>query len=262
MNINRINAIIYKGFVSLRKDVFRLFDIFYWPAFQLLTWGLFSIFIEKTNQSGINITSLLLGGIILWTFFDRASKDISLAMIDELWNKNFINIFSTPLRISEYIIGISAIALLKLVVSTVFMFIFAELLYGFQIRYIGLYIVPSAIGLTIFGWSLSLFVQSCILRFGHTVEVFIWAVATLVQPLSCVFYPVSVLPRWAQYIAYALPSTYLFENMRSAIAGKSINTWEIGISVTLNILYFVFAALFFKRSFEYSKKVGLLIKSY
>lgn len=262
MNWHRVIAVIIKALYSLRRDIFRLFDIFYWPAFELFTWGLLSLFISKNSSSGLNIVSILLGALILWTFFERASKDISLAFIDELWNKNFINLFSTPLSIVEYIIGISIVAIVKLIISIIFMFFLAQTLYGFHIMSFGIYLVPAAVGLTIFGWSLSFIVQSCILRFGHSVEVFIWAVATLVQPLCCVFYPMSVLPMWAQKIAMFLPPTYLFENMRRNMAGMGVNTGEILFSFGLNIVYFIFAILFFKRSFMHAKESGSLIKSY
>ena len=262
MSWNRIKAIVFKGINSLKRDIFRLFDIFFWPGFQLFTWGLFSVFIGQTSNTGMNYVSILLGAIILWTFFERASKDFSLAMIDDLWNRNFINIFSTPLSITEYILGASIIATFKLLVSIAFMFLLAYAMYGLQISSFGFYLIPCAIGLTIFGWSLSLLVQSCILRFGHTAEVFIWAVATLFQPLSCVFYPLAILPDWAQKIAVLIPSTFLFENMRNTMAGNAVNINEILISFTLNIVYFMLSAWFFKRSFDYSKDSGLLIKYY
>lgn len=262
MNQMRISGIIQKGWYNAQRDIFRIFDIFYWPAFNLFTWGLFSVFIEKTGNQGINIVSILLGAIILWTFFDRASKDISLAMVDELWNRNFINLFSTPLTPAEYIIGITVIAIVKLTISIIFMFFLAQVLYGFHISEIGFYLIPAALGLTVFGWSLSLIVQSFILRFGHTVEVFIWAVATLVQPLSCVFYPLSTLPAWAQPIALCFPSTYLFENMRQQMAGQGINIPSLGIALGLTTLYFLAACIFFYRSYAYAKRFGNLIKNY
>jgi len=246
----------------MKRDMFRIFDIFYWPAFELFVWGLFSIFISKTSTSGINIISILLGGVILWTFFDRASKDLSLALIDELWNRNFVNLFSTPLTVGEYLIGAGIIALMKLAISILFMFFLASVLYGFQITSLGFYVIPAAIGLTIFGWTLSLIVQSFILRFGHTVEVFIWAIAVMVQPLSCVFYPLSILPGWARSIALFFPSTYLFENMRQNMAGKGINWEQLVISFGLNFLYFALAVWFFHTSFNHGKKIGSLSKSY
>jgi ABC-2 type transport system permease protein len=262
MNTVRITAIMIKSLYNLRRDVFRIFDIFYWPAFELFLWGLFSMFIAKTSTSGINIINILLGAVILWTFFDRASRDISIAMIDELWNRNFVNLFSTPLTVSEYLVGVTIISTIKLILSIVFMFFLAKVIYGFNIGAFGFYFIPAAIGLTVFGWSLSLIVQGFILRFGHTVEVFIWAVATLFQPLSCVFYPLSTLPQWAQSIAVCLPSTYLFENMRHAMSGLSVDWNQLAISFGLNILYLILSMIFFSRSFAQAKRSGNLIKSY
>lgn len=262
MNWNRIVAIIIKSWHNSKRDIFRIFDIFWWPAFELFIWGLFSIFISKTSSSGIDIISILLGAVILWTFFDRASRDMSIALIDEMWNKNFVNLFSTPLTISEYLVGVTIVSTIKLILSIIFMFILANVLYGFEITSFGFYLIPSAIGLTVFGWTLSLVVQAFIIRFGHTVEVFIWAIAVLFQPLSCVFYPLSILPNWARTMAMFLPSTYLFENMRTHMAGGIINLGEIVISFCLNAIYLVLAMIFFYRSFEKAKQTGTIIRNY
>jgi ABC-2 type transport system permease protein len=262
MNVNRIYAVIQKTLYNMKRDVFRIFDIFYWPAFELFMWGLFSIFIAKTSNSGVNIISILLGAIILWTFFDRSSRDLSIAMIDELWSRNFVNLFSTPLTIGEYLVGVAIVSILKLIISITFMFILAKLIYGFNISAFGLYLIPAAIGLTLFGWSLSIVVQAFIMRFGHTVEVFIWAVAILFQPLSCVFYPLSILPGWARTIAAFLPTTYLFENMRHNMMGQGTDWNQIAISFGLNFIYLIISFVFFKRSFAEAKRSGNLIKNY
>ena len=262
MSWTRIEAMIQKSWQNSLRDIFRIFDIFWWPAFELFIWGLFSTYLSRTTTTGINIVSLVLGGVILWTFFDRASRDISIAMIDELWSRNFVNLFSTPLSLGEYLVGVAIVASVKLIISIAFMFVLAKVLYGFQITSLGLYLIPAAFGLTIFGWSLSLIVQGCILRFGHTVEVFIWAVAVLAQPLSCVFYPLSSLPAWAQSIARWLPSTYLFENMRQNMNGGGTNVAEIVLSYGLNLLYLVIAVWFLFRSFEAAKRTGNLVKNY
>lgn len=262
MNWHRVSAIILKTQYAFRRDVFRIFDIFWWPAFSLFVWGLFSTYMQKMSGGNINIISILLGGVILWTFFDRASKDISLAVIDELWSKNFVNLFSSPLTITEYLVAIIIVAMGKLVVSAVFMFLLASVFYAFHVSSVGWFLVPAALGLTLAGWTMSLIVNACIMRWGHTVEVFIWAVATMVQPFSCVFYPITALPGWAQYIAHALPTMYLFENMRNAMMGKGVHTGEIVISFGLSMLYFILALVFFYRSFTFAKKEGLLIKNY
>lgn len=262
MNWTRIGAIVQKFWYSTQRDIFRIFDIFFWPVVELFIWGIFSVFISKMTLEGVNLITILLGGIVLWTFFTRASKDISLAMIDELWSRNFINLFSTPLHIGEYIMGAVIVGFIKLIVSIFFMFFLANIFYGFQISSIGFYIIPSAIGLTIFGWTLSILVQACFLRYGHTVEVFIWAVAALVQPFSCIFYPLSALPGWAQAIARLLPTTYLFENMRQTMLGNGINGGQLIIAFGLNLLYLIFAIVFLYRSFALARQNGTLVRNY
>ena len=144
----------------------------------------------------------------------------------------------------------------------IFMFFLASVFYGFQIGSFGFYLVPAAAGLVIFGWALSLIVQGFIMRFGHTVEVFIWAVAILVQPLSCVFYPVTVLPGWAARVAYILPTTYFFENMRSLMTTHTVNGLQILTAYGLDALYLGLALIFFYASYRAAKKSGNLIKNY
>lgn len=262
MNRTRIQAVIQKFWYTTQRDVFRLFDIFFWPVIELFIWGIFSVFISKANMESVNLVTILLGGIVLWTFFTRASKDISLAMIDEMWNRNFINLFSTPLLIGEYIMGAVIVGFIKLIVSVIFMFSLANIFYGFHISSVGFYIIPSAIGLTVFGWTLSIFVQACFLRYGHTVEVLIWAIASLVQPFSCIFYPLTALPGWAQTVAWFLPTTYLFENMRQAMSGQGVNGQQMLISFVLNLVYLILAVLFLNRSFALARRNGNLVKNY
>ena len=83
MNWTRVGAVMLKTWHNSKRDVFRIFDIFWWPAFELFIWGIFSIFLSRTSTSGVNIVTLLLGAIILWTFFDRSSRDISISMIED-----------------------------------------------------------------------------------------------------------------------------------------------------------------------------------
>ena len=263
MNIERIKGVIYKQWLTNKRDVFRIFDVFWWPTFQLFIWGLFSVYLEKTARIGnISLVTLLLGAVILWVFFDRSSRDISITFIDELWNRNFVNLFSTPLRVSEYLIGIIFVAIIKLIISAVFMLVLATTFYEFKLFNFGWFIIPAAVGLVIMGWSVSLIVQGFILKYGHTVEVFIWAAAVLLQPFSCVFYPVTALPPWAQTVSRFLPSTYLFENLRANLISGQIKWGEIWLSYLLNIIYFIFAVWFFYKAYQGAKNRGFLTREF
>ena len=260
MNWGRVFGVIEKYMYESRRDIFRVFDVVWWPVFQLFIWGLFSVYLQQVSPNTPNIVAVLLGAVMLWSFFDRASRDVSIIVVVEMWNRNLINIFATPLKLSEYLMGIMVVAITKLVVSALFLVFLASMLYAFRLESIGWYFIPATVGLTILGWSISLITQACLLRFGQSMEVFIWAAATLVQPFSCVFYPVSSLPPWGRTIAMALPSTYLFENMRRIMNGQPVDMTGLGTSFGLNVLYLVLALWIFYRAFAQAKVRGTLAK--
>ncbi|MDP1722058.1 MAG: ABC transporter permease [Candidatus Gottesmanbacteria bacterium] len=262
MNIMRVWAIIVKFWFDTKRDMFRLFDVFWWPAFNLFVWGLLSTYLTQLSKGSVNFVLLFLAGTIFWSFFDRASRDISRSMVEELWSRNLPNLFSTPLTLTEYLAGVLTVAFVKLVIGSIFLLVLSKIFYGFEISLLGWPVIGIMAGLMIFGWSVSFFIQSFVLRYGHTVEVFIWAVTVLLQPFSCVFYPLSALPVWAQWVARAFPSMYLFEQMRAIISGTPVRSGDIMISMALNAVYLILSVIFFYRTFRYAKSNGLLTKPY
>ena len=260
MNGARIGAIILKFWFDTKRDLFRLFDIFWWPAFNLFVWGLLSSYLTRVANGSINFVLLFLAGTIFWSFFDRATRDISRSMVEEQWNRNLPNIFSTPLTLTEYVVGVLAVGTIKLFVGGAFLLILATVFYGFEMGALGWFLFPAMVGLMMFGWSVSFVMQAMVLRYGHTVEVFIWAVTVLLQPFSAVFYPVNVLPSWAQVVARLLPPTYLFEAMRAVITGAPVEPGAMVVSFSLNALYLALSVAYFYRTFHYAKLHGLLTK--
>lgn len=262
MNLTRIWAIILKFWFDTKRDMFRLFDVFWWPAFNLFVWGLLSTYLTKTSGESVNFVLLFLAGTIFWSFFDRASRDISRSMMEEIWNRNLPNIFSTPLTITEYVVGVLVIAMIKLIIGGIFLLVLATMFYGFHVTALGWFFLPAMVGLMLFGWSVSFIMQAMVLRYGHTIEVFIWAVTIFLQPFSCVFYPVTVLPGWAQTVARLLPPMYLFESMRAIISGLPVQTGDIMLSFGLNALYLVLSIAYFYRTFRHAKLHGLLTRQF
>lgn len=84
----------------------------------------------------------------------------------------------------------------------------------------------------------------------------------LLQPFSCVFYPLSALPVWAQWVARGFPSMYLFEQMRAIISGTPVHSGDIVISMVLNATYLILSVIFFYRTFRHAKANGLLTKPF
>lgn len=256
MNFSRIKGVFFRYYYNLRKGPSQLSDLFYWPLVDILLWGLTSFWIQK--QSHIpNLPLVLMTGLIFWQVAWRGSLDISINILQELWHRNVVNLFSTPLKISEWIAGTILLCFCKLIITISFGTLVVYLLYSLNVFTIGWAFLPYAALLLMFGWSLGFFAAGIIIYWGHQVEMFAWMIAFLFAPFSAVFYPVETLPAWAQKISWSLPTTYVFEGMREILNGRPFSFSYFWYSLALNILFLGVAITFFKYMFEQSRKKGL-----
>lgn len=260
MKLHRINALLLKYYYMSINRWDRIFDLFYWPVLDIFIWGFMTVYIQKLSD--INLLSLVLGGIILWIFVWRASQDVTVYILEDFWSKSLYNLFSSPLMLKELVISVLILGFARSLVSFLFVALIAGLLYSVNIFSIGIIALSVFVfALLIFAWAIGLFISGFILRYGSRIQVLAWSVVWLIQPFSCVFYPLSALPGWAQPIANALPSTHVFEGMRAIMAGGSITGGELLSSIVISIIFFLLCALFMYTSFWEAKKKGLLAKN-
>ena len=116
------------------------------------------------------------------------------------------------------------------------------------------------VNLLFMGWSLGMIVTGCVLRWGHKAEALAWAVPGIVQPLSAVFYPVSVYPAWIQPIALCFPASHVFEGMRQVLSGHGVSSYHMWCAMGLNVIYMALAALMFKTCLDGARRRGFLVK--
>ena len=110
-------------------------------------------------------------------------------------------------------------------------------LYHYSIFAMGLPLVAFFAVLLVMGWALGLAICGLILRQGMGAEGLAWTVVFTLSPISCVYYPVSILPGWLQHAAWALPSTYVFEGMRAVLFSGVFETDYLFTALALDILY-------------------------
>jgi ABC-2 type transport system permease protein len=75
-----------------------------------------------------------------------------------------------------------------------------------------------------------------------------------------VYYPVSILPVWLQYVAWALPPTYVFEGMRALLIDQTFRFDLMLQALALNTVYFVAAAFAFMRLLDSAREQGSLLQ--
>ncbi len=261
MSLKRIMAVVIRHLYVWPRSLERWQGSLGWPLLGLISWGMTMSFFQKNASFGFSIIAFLLGGVIFWEFTSISQREMSVNFLDEAWNKNLINIFSTPLTTAEFLLASVILGLIKLTVTMFVMLLGAFIFYKFNIFGLyGLYLPFLIINLLIFGLSFGVIINGLIVRFGFGAQELAWALLAWVSPFSCIYYPLSSIPTWAQKIGQMLPSTYIFEEMRRVIMTGSINTSNLMISFGLNILYLLLSLLFFHWMFENARDQGRLVK--
>lgn len=257
MKLHRIYGIFLRHIYNFRRSFDRLSDAFYWPTIDLVIWGLTSSYFVSLAPGTAKIMVAVIGGIIFWVIPWRAQYEITVNILVDLWDKNLANIFVSPLKLSEWISSLILVGLAKSLVSVAFASLIAFVLYKFNIFFYGFYLIPFLFLLLMFGWWIGFIVAAILLRFGSRVQTLAWTVTWAAAPFSAIYFPVAILPHWAQVISRLLPSSYIFEGGRQVVFQHTLNWDYVLISFGLNIFYLILSLFLFTKSFRGALKRGL-----
>jgi ABC-2 type transport system permease protein len=237
MNRRRVTAVVRRHWLAALQSPPRMIDMFFWPLVDLMLWGMITTFLTRERVHLAVPVAFLLGGLLLWDLVFRAKNSISVAFLSEGYWHNVLNLMASPLEPMEYLAGVVLFAISRAAVSWLLITSLAWTLFSFHIVTFGPMLVLYVGLLLLFGIALSLVVVSLVLRFGQSVDEMAWAIAGLVVPFAAVFYPLSVLPGWAQAVAKAMPPAHVFESMRAALAGSGARAGELAWAMGLDVVY-------------------------
>ncbi len=260
----RVGAMILRYLYVLRSSPPRLLEMAYWPTVQMLTWGfLQSYFLSSAAPQGAagRLAGALIGAVLLWDVLLRTQQGFAFAFVEEMWSRNLANLLMSPLRPSEHIVALMSISLVRVTVGVVPVTIMAIWFFGFNLWSLGAALGAFFVILALFAWSIGLFVSGLLLRYGLGVEALIWSLIFAVQPLGCVYYPVSALPVWLRPVAYALPPTYVFEGLRSLLADHALRFDLMAYGLALDVVYFIVAVFAFLRLLALARRTGALMQT-
>lgn len=260
MRLRPILAIVLRQFYLMRGSPARLFPLVIWVAVDILLWGFITKYLETVAAPGFNFVSTLLGAVLLWDFFGRVMLGVTTTFFEDVWSRNFLNIFATPLSIGEYVAGLVLTSVITSLLSLVMMIALATAAFGLSFFAYGVMLGPFLLVLFLTGIALGIFGAAIVLRLGPAAEWLIWPIPALVSPFVGVFYPLATLPAWMQAIAYALAPSYVFEGMRAIVSGAMFAATHLVWSTGLAALYILLAAIFFVRVYRHAVRTGLLAR--
>lgn len=259
MRLSRPLAIALRQFFLIRGSVSRIVPLFVWAAIDIILWGFLTKFLGAVVPPTFNVATTLLGAILLWNFLIRFMQGVTTPFLEDVWTRDFINVFSTPLSITEYLFGLVIASVATSVIGIAVMLLVA-LLFGFTIAIYGLFFVPFVLVLFLFAIALGIAGTAIVLRLGPSAEWFIWPIPAIISPFVGVLYPLSVLPPWMQTIGRLLPPSYVFETMRSMISGQAVSGTPLLIGTALAILSILLACWLFSAVFRRIIRTGLLAR--
>jgi ABC-2 type transport system permease protein len=182
-----------------------------------------------------------------------------MLFLEEIWSRNFTNLFVAPLKVSEIITALTTTALVRTLIGIIPAVLLAAPFFGVSIFALGSSLVLLFLSLYLFGITLGLLVTSGLLRYGPAFENIAWSSLFLLAPLGCVYYPLSILPDWLQVLAKILPLVYIFEEVRSILLDNVVNYSNILTALKLNLIYFTSAIFIFYLAFYGARIKGTLI---
>lgn len=260
MNFTRIAAIPLRQLYLYRSSAARVVPLFAWVTIDMVLWGFMTKFLGSLAHTSYRFVPALLGAVLFWDFMTRVLQGVTTTFFEDVWSRNFLNVFATPITMAEYISGLLSTSLATSIVGLAVMIAVATLAFGLNFASYGAMLLPFVLVLFLNGMALGVAAIAMVLRFGPAAEWFVWPIPALLAPFACVYYPLATLPAPMQWLARLLPPSYVFEGMRAVVAGHTFNGAYLAVAFVLAIAYMVLAYWIFARVYRHAVQTGLIAR--
>jgi ABC-2 type transport system permease protein len=258
---SRIAAMVRRYWYLLRSSWPRLLDLIYWPAVQMLMWGFLQLYVAENAGFFARAGGVFIGAVLLWDILFRGQLGFSISFLEEMWSRNLANIMMSPLRPVEFIAALMIMSVVRLSIGMIPVSLLAIAFFGFNLWGLGLALAAFFANLIFTSWAIGIFVAGLLLRNGLGAESMAWTIMFLFLPLTCVYYPVDVLPGFLQVVAWALPPTYVFEGMRALVIDHVFRADLMVQSLAFNVVLFAAASLAFLKLLQSAREQGSLLQT-
>ena len=255
----RVGAIVLRHWYVIKSSWPRIFDLMYWPMVQMLMWGFLQLYVAQHSNFFAQAAGTFVAAVILWDILFRGQLGFSISFLEELYSRNMGNLMMSPLRPGEYVVALMTMSIIRLAIGTIPVTLAAIAFFGFNLWAMGLALAVFVFNLFLTGWSVALVVAGLLLRNGLGAENLAWGIMFLFLPLTCVYYPVSVLPDWLQIFAWMLPPTYVFEGMRALLIDHVFRPDLMVQSLAINVVLFIASFGVFLALLRSAKRHGSLL---
>src|SRR5882672_10621376 len=257
----RVAAMVLRYWYLLRSSFARLIELIYWPTVQMLMWGFLQTYLAGQSNNLARAGVVFIGAVMLWDILFRGQLGFSISFLEEMYARNLGNLMISPLRPSEFVVALMIMSLVRLAIGMLPVTLLAIWFFGFNLWGLGLALAAFFANLMLTSWAVGIFVSGLVLRNGLGAETFAWTIMFIFLPLTCVYYPVAVLPDWLQTVAWMLPPTYVFEGMRALMLEQVFRRDLMLEALGVNVVLFSLAVAAFLALLASARRNGSLMQT-
>jgi ABC-2 type transport system permease protein len=258
--MRRVGAMVLRHTYLMRKSWIRMIETAYWPTMNMIMWGFIAQYFATTSSVIAQIPGMLVTALLLWEVLFRGQLGFALAFLEELYARNLGHLFVSPLRPYELVISMIVVSFIRTAIGVGAAIILAYVLYATSIFDLGFSLLAFFVNLLVTGWAVGLMVAALIMRYGLAAENLAWGLIFVAAPISGVYYPIETLPGWLQQVAWALPTSHVFEGMRAVLKDGTF-MWDGFVhAVWLNMFYIAIGIALFLLAFRASRIRGTLLQ--
>jgi ABC-2 type transport system permease protein len=194
---------------------------------QLIIFGVIAKFgqsIPEVQGLSGGYVNFVISGLVINTLLATALSGPYRGLMDSFWNDRIEIILTSPLRLPVFVTGLSAGNYLDAVLRVMIIIVGAALFLGFSVTLAPillaapLVLVLGLLACTGLGLAAASSVYTLDARGGQ--DPIILIVETLSGLVAGVFFPLQLLPHWAQWTVHLIPHTYAIDGMRRAMFGS------------------------------------------
>lgn len=259
--LHRIGAMMLRHWYLLTSSWPRLLELIYWPALQLITWGFSQAYISQNAGFFARAGGTFIGAVILWDILFRGQLGFSMSFLEEMWSRNLGNLMMSPLKVSELVLSLMIMSIVRLAIGVIPMTLLALAFFGFNLYGLGFALVAFFCNLIFTSWAFGLIASGLVLRNGLGAEGLAWTLMFVLLPITCVYYPVAILPVWLQWLAWSLPPTYVFEGMRAILSDHVFRVDLMVEALAINVAFLAIATVVFLVLLRSARINGALVQT-
>lgn len=206
-------AFAYRNITAVRRNIFQLTEIFYFPFISLLSIGFMLTFLKPGKAE----TAVVLSGVVALSCLQTVQLDVAYVLLFDMWSKSLKHTLSAPISPRHYLLGSWLVGILRSTLTMFILWIFIKLLFGFNIFSPGFgTMLVFWSGLMVSGLLIGMLTTIALYTFGWRAEIVPWSIVSVLLLVCGIYYPVAILPPFFRAIGNAIPVTYFLDYYRSA----------------------------------------------